>query len=97
MKDDLVRYCRENGRICPMPDQWAALWEMLTNPTTIGEGEQPPLPLILGGWHAPKGMTMERLKEHIDWADKHGVLEDVDKFLRSLPESEWAHTGRVRG
>jgi hypothetical protein len=91
MKDDLVRYCRENGRVCPMPDQWAAFWEMLPNPTRIGEG--PALPLILGGWHAPALLKMLRLKEHIDWADQHGVLDEVDKFLRSLPESEWAHLG----
>lgn len=51
MKDDLVRYCCENGRVCPMPDQWAALWEMLPNRTRAGNGRQPALPLILGAWH----------------------------------------------
>ena len=95
MKDDLARYCRENGRVCPMPDHWAALWEILQSRTRAGL-RLPALPLILGGWHAPHGMKMERLKEHIDWADKHGLLDDVDKFLRSLPESEWAHTGSLK-
>jgi len=71
MKDDLLRYCRENKRVCPMPSQWNALWEMLPNRKRAGG----------------------RLKEHVDWADQHGVLDEVDEFLRSLPESEWAHLG----
>ena len=75
-----------------MPDQWAALWEMLPNRTRAGNGRQPALPLILGAWHdTPALLKMLRLKEHIDWADQYGVLDEVDKYLRSLPESQWAH------
>lgn len=29
--------------------------------------------------------------EHLDYAADKGVLQDVDGFLRALPESEWAH------
>jgi hypothetical protein len=92
IKDDLVQYCQENGRVCPMPSQWDALWEMLPNRKRAASGSEPALPLILGAWqNAPALLKMLRLKEHIDWADQHGVLDEVDKFLRSLPESEWAH------
>ena len=91
---ELVRYCRENGRVCPMPSQWNVLWEMLPNRTREGASWKPAPPLILAAWHdTPALLKMLRLKEHIDWADQHGVLDDVDKFLRSLPESEWAHIG----
>lgn len=61
---------------------------------TKGGGWEPAVPLILGAWHETSALLkMLRLKEHIDWADQHGVLDEVDKFLRSLPESEWAHLG----
>jgi len=94
IKDDLVQYCQENGRVCPMPSQWNATWEMLPNRARIGGSWEPAIPLILGAWHnTPALLKMLRLKEHIDWADQHGVLDEVDKFLRSLPESEWAHLG----
>jgi hypothetical protein len=36
---------------------------------------------------------MLRLREHIEYAEMHGVLADVERFLRSLPEEEWAHLG----
>jgi len=75
-----------------MPPQWSALWEMLPNRTRAGMGWQPALPLILGAWNdTPAGMKMTRLMEHIEWADQYGVLKEADTFLRSLPESEWAH------
>lgn len=77
-----------------MPLRWNALWEMLPDRARTGGGWKPVPPLILGAWHdTPALMKILRLKEHVDWADQHGALEEVDKFLRSLPESEWAHFG----
>lgn len=77
-----------------MPSQWQALWEILPNRRRAGGGWEPSLPLILAAWHdTPALVKMVRLKEHIDWAERKGVLHEVDQFLRSLPESEWAHVG----
>jgi hypothetical protein len=81
-----------------MPSKWNVLWEMLPNRTREGASWKPAPPLILAAWHdTPAMLKMLRLKEHIDWADQHGVLDEVDKFLRSLPESEWAHLGEHGG
>jgi hypothetical protein len=67
---------------------------MLPNRRRAGGGWAPALPLILMAWHdTPALPKMQRLKEHIDWAEEHGVLDKVDKFLRSLSESVWAHVG----
>jgi hypothetical protein len=41
----------------------------------------------------PAMLKMLRLQEHIEYAQAHGVLADVDAFLRSLPEEDWAHLG----
>ena len=77
-----------------MPWQWNRLWEMLPDRTRSGSSWQPAPPLILAAWHdTPALLKTMRLKEHIDWAEQHAVLEKVDKFLRSPSESEWAHTG----
>jgi len=77
-----------------MPSQWKALWEMLPNWKRAGGGWEPALPLILAARHdSPALLKRLRLKEHIYWAEKHGVLNEVDTFLRSLPETEWAHVG----
>ena len=92
--ESLIAYCRENSRVCPMPQRWNALWELLPNRTRVGGGWQPPLPLILAAWdHTPGMLKMLRLAEHIEWADKHGTLESVARFLRGLSEEDWFHLG----
>lgn len=89
----LVGYVRANGRICPVPQRWNQLWEMLRGRRRVGSGGNPPLPLILGAWHDTTGLEkMLRLREHIEYAESHGVLDAVDMFLRGLDEEEWYRT-----
>ena len=91
----LVLFCRENGRVCPLPMPWNRLWELLPERERVdGGGWKPALPLILGAWaHTSSAAKAQRLLEHIEWADAHGVLEAADRFLRDLPESDWLHIG----
>lgn len=42
--DTLIAYCRENNRVCPMPQRWNALWELLPDRARVGGGWEPPLP-----------------------------------------------------
>ena len=92
--ESLTAYCRENNRVCPLPDLWHQLWKMLPNRIQIGAGWQPPLPLILAAWYdAPALSKMLRLTEHIEWAGQHGSLESVAGFLRELREEDWLHLG----
>ena len=90
----LIEYCRENSRICPMPQRWSALWELLPDRRRVGAGWQPALPLILGAWdETPAVLKMLRLAEHVEWATEHGALESIARFLRGLREEEWSHLG----
>ncbi len=98
----LSEYVRQNGRVCPAPHRWHALWKMLPRRQRVGNGREPALPLILGAWwDTPALLKMLRLEEHIRYADAHGVLVEVDRYLRGLPENEWVHLsdsqGRPRG
>ena len=75
-----------------MPDAWNRLWEMLPGKRQLDGGWQPPVPLILGGWWYSSAIEKRsRLLEHLKYAESSGVLEQVDSFLRSLSEKEWAH------
>ena len=90
--EQLIDYCREGGRVCPMPSQWNRLWELLPERRRSGVGWQPPLPLILAAWeHSSDLQKMLRLAEHIEWAETRGALDQVSDFLRTLPEEEWHH------
>ena len=90
----LQEYVKAEQRVCPMPVRWKELWEMLPGRERRGASWEPPPPLILAEWWStPSFSKMERLAEHIDYAQAHGVLTDVDRFLRALLEGEWAHLG----
>jgi hypothetical protein len=93
-RDEVLKFAQENGRVCPRPNRWQELYELLPEKRQVGAGWEPALPLILAAWwDTPALQKMLRLREHIEWADSHGCLEQVDAFLRSLPESEWHHLG----
>ena len=90
----LLTYCAENGRVCPLPQQWHRLWDMLPDKIQRGVGWEPSLPLILAAsWEASDQAKQERLELHLRWAAEHDALDQVGEFLRSLPESEWHHHG----
>jgi hypothetical protein len=92
--ESLIAYCQQNNRVCPMPQRWNGLWEMLPNRSRIGAGWQPPPPLILAAWHeTPAISKMSRLAAHIEWAAEHGALDPIARFLRELREEDWFHIG----
>ena len=90
----LLGFVQQERRVCPMPQRWNELWQMLPDSRRVGTGWEPPLPLILGGWWESSNQSKrERLAEHLRWADIHGILKKTDLFLRTLPENEWLHEG----
>jgi hypothetical protein len=92
--DQVLAVAKENNRVCPQPQKWQQLYELLPNKKRVGAGWEPPLPLILAAWiDMPVVSKTLRLREHIEWAAEHGGLEQVHSFLQSLLEEEWQHIG----
>ena len=66
---------------------------MLPNKKRKGAGWEPALPLILAAWwDTPAISKILRLREHIEWAESQGRLEQIASVLRNLPEEQWHHT-----
>ena len=91
--EELVAYCHENSRVCPQPQSWSHLYNLLSNKVQKPSGGwTPSLPLILAAWHeASNHDKQSRLMEHLSWANAHGDLERIDRFVRGLPEEKWFH------
>jgi len=88
---DLLDYRKSNKRVCPKSVYWHSVWCVL--PTTEKGEKPPPIPVI----PVESLETSEISKQlvfckHIQWAYDHGVLEEVDRYLRSLSEDQWHHT-----
>ena len=92
--NQVLAVAKENNRICPQPQKWQQLYDLLSDKKRKGAGWEPSLPLILAAWWDTPAMSkILRIREHIEWAATHGNLEQVHEFLRSLPEEEWHHLG----
>ena len=93
---ELLNYVVENNRICPNPDQWAKLWEMLPAKKREGLGWKPPVPLILNAWQNTSGSQKSyRLKTHLHYAKEMGIIKIIDDFLRKLKEEDWLHENEL--
>jgi len=91
---NLIEYCNEKGRICPMPVYWNELFGMLKNKKRVGSSWEPPLPLILAAWYETSAMLKQlRLIDHIKWAEKQGQLNEISDYLRGLKDEQWFHLG----
>lgn len=93
--DDLLEFVKADGRICPNPQEWNGLWEMLPDKKRVGSGWEPTLPMILGAWWVtPPYIKTGVVEIHIRYAAEHGVLEEVDAYLRSLKPEQWLNSNR---
>ena len=89
-EEQLKQFVLSDGRVCPQPYHWNKLWEMLPDRKRLGSVWEPPPPLILGAWRdASAGAKRMRLFDHIRYAADHGVLDQVDRYLRDLNPDQW--------
>ena len=91
VRRELGRYCIADGRVCPLPERWLQLWEMLPRKMRKPDGGfEPPPPLIHAAWDQTSDFDKQvRLREHIMWAGFVGYVEEIDEFLRGLSQSDW--------
>jgi hypothetical protein len=81
---------RRNNRVCPQPAAWQRLYEMLPGKKQVGRGWQPAPPMTGTAWKETRSLAKRMcLRDHIEWADKKGCLDQVHAYLKSLPDSDW--------
>ncbi len=85
--DDLLAFCRSDGRIAPFGVAWRRLWQLLPH----AEGhKRPPAAITAGGAsHATEEEKRHRLAQQIRWAAEHGAFAQVEEYLRALPLRQW--------
>lgn len=95
--DAVLDHARSEGRVCPMPNKWNALWELLPDVRQAGGGWDPPPPLILAAWWSSSNWEKrERLALHLRYAAEHRVLDRVGRFLMALGPDDWLYEDEKR-
>jgi hypothetical protein len=88
--DEVMVEARKNNRVCPKPDRWRQLFAILPDKLA----NKPMAPPIGASWPSTPSLSKRMcMREHIEWAAAHGVIDEVFAFLKQLPEGDWHHMG----
>jgi hypothetical protein len=91
---DVMAEARRFNRVCPRPEAWLRLYELIPGKITSGPQWQPSPPVPAQAWRATSDMPKRMcLRDQVEWAEHHGALDVVMQFLQSLPEEQWHHVG----
>ena len=89
----LLEYCLMNDRVCPKRDFWNHLWVINAKAKTFDSIlNQNKLPILdKNSTEKEKIQRSVRLRKYIEYADKNKLIDEMDNFLRSIPEDKWHH------
>jgi len=89
----LLEYCLMNDRVCPKRDFWNHLWVINAKAKTFDSIlNQNKLPVLdKNSTEKEKIQRSVRLRKYIEYADKNKLIDEMDNFLRSIPEDKWHH------
>ena len=86
-KDDLISYCEEKNRVCPVPLKWMKIMNIIK----VKPGEPGSLTsLVLGGWDSTHEEKRDRLKKQIEYASENQeIFQDLQRFILRLEDEDW--------
>ena len=86
-KEELIKYCSDNNRVCPIPIKWQEVLDILK----IGVGNPGYLtPLILGGWDSTDEEKRDRVNKQIEYAASNPEMyKKLENFLLGLKDDQW--------
>lgn len=88
--DEAMLAARRNNRVCPKPMFWRRIHSLLP----ASNVEKPGAPVEGAAWSLTSALAKRLVfREHLEWADTHGGLNDVVEFMASLREEDWHHMG----
>jgi hypothetical protein len=92
--DEVLLEARRGNRVCPVPEKWLLLYEILQIAAAGKPWPLPAPPLTGKGWTGTRALAKRMcFREQLEWAAAHGCVGKVFDFLQNLPESDWHYMG----
>jgi hypothetical protein len=92
--EKLLALCTQTNRVCPVGPVWQELYDAMVAKAPAGAAASlaPPLTGVEWTRTSPLAKRMT-FKDQLGWAAKHGLVDDVHRFLVRLTETQWHHMG----
>ena len=96
--ESLWKYCTSNNRLCPQYKIWQEVFKLLKDTKKLsghgGDREPTEHYIIYHNWEHIMPIELQfQFKSYLEWVLDHNQLDEIGKFLRTLPEEDWAHYG----
>lgn len=92
--DEVLQEARRGNRVCPQPESWHALFEILQRHAAVKQLKLPASPLTGKSWKATPSLAKRMcLREQVEWAAAHGCLTPLYDGLKSIPDTDWHYMG----
>jgi hypothetical protein len=89
--NDVMIEARRLNRVAPCEPRWQQLHVLLK---AAGRGDPPPPLTGIEASTTPPLVKRIRVRDQVEWAAQHGLLEPLLQFFTALPENQWVHIGR---
>jgi hypothetical protein len=80
--------CKIAGRSSPAGLAWHEFWCWLSAGKPAG-ATNPPIPLILAASGESDASKHLRLRQQLEWADRHNLLDEALARLVAIPVEQW--------
>ncbi len=92
--DQVMVEVRKNNRVCPKPEHWWPIYDLLPDRTRTERGPEPSQPLSGAAWKDTPSLAKRMVfREHVEWAAAHSALDAFYAAIGQLEESDWHHMG----
>ena len=81
---DYLEWIELNDIVCPYPDMWCKIWDIIILLTKINSHDLIDLigrPCILNGWDNPEHIKRERFINHLKFAHKKNVMFWINREI----------------
>ena len=96
---ELVEWIRENRWVAPAPIPWLDFYDQIVDKLEkkigflLDDDEKPHPNVITHGYPPPDSKIIEA---QIAWAQRHGLINFADSFLRNIEPNQWTKHVRFR-
>jgi hypothetical protein len=89
----LLEYCLVKDKVCPKREYWNQLWAVTSGAKSIFPNLLANNSPILNDKSSDKDKIQRsaRLRIYIECADRNNRIDQMDEFIRAIPEREWHH------
>lgn len=91
--ETILNFLKEHNYAYPHEAVWYGMCEIFLQER---HDEPPPRSIVLAGWHiATHDQKRQRFIDHLEWAKRHDLLEEVYEYICLIDKNSWIYDSAI--